>query len=388
MAFYLFPGVMYERLRRANHKYPAICRGVVLLSLQKTYQTYKLSTKQYLGFGSLLQFIPGTNANNAREKLSNELKPVMNIMIEELAKRLAWFDGELILFKTYSYLYPLYSYLNIGPFFKFLNDVLYGFDKPGVEQNRNMPLIRLIFMLPILIDIFEFDASEKIRLQQNALTNIIHTVLNPVRLIDNVLVFLHQGINRILNIGSERYDYSSLLRILLKSIPALFFGFVKIPVKALKHTIDILLEVVKVLTIDPLVHIGSSIKVSYQKSKEKALKEEEIIFTATVKQLRNIKELRRTAKGRDDTSYTAITKAISGDSVEYIDISKEYLYQNKDTDPSRWITIKGPAKNIARMQRLLDIVIRYGTDTRRAKDVEEAVDAAKDIISPRFGCSG
>ncbi|MDP1602500.1 MAG: hypothetical protein Q8M03_04475 [Legionella sp.] len=378
MAFYLFPGVMYERFKRTYQQRAGAYYTNVPLSLKPAYQAYKSSAKQYLGFGLILQYIPGTNANKARQQLANELKPA----IDEMRKRIV--ERPASLFKKYSYLFSLYSYLNIGPFFKFMDDAATGFDKPGLTENQKTSLLKLILKLPVLIDIFQADNSKEIQLHEDALMNVIRTIINPVRLLDNALDFIHQVANRLVDIGSDRYKYSSLPRFFLKIIPAVILGLVKIPVKALKHAVNFLLEVVKVLTIDPLIHIGSSIKYSYQKNKKKNRNEDEL--TATVKQLRAVKELRRAAKGRNDTSYTAITEAIDY-ATTYIGISKEDLYGNQTIDLERLVTIRGSQAKIQKTMRLLSLVNIFAANGKNAKDEQAAVDIAERVVFPRFHTS-
>lgn len=62
MAFYLSPRVMYHRFVEADtenrHFYAKY--SYLTQTLQKSYEIYNLCTKQYAGFGTLLQFVPGT----------------------------------------------------------------------------------------------------------------------------------------------------------------------------------------------------------------------------------------------------------------------------------------------------------------------------------------
>lgn len=382
MAFYLFPGVMYERFRKTNQEHTNFYARYSKLtpSLENAYEVYELSTKQYFGFGSLLQFVPGTNANKARQQLSNELKPVMEALIKDFAKHPATIyyrygsSSELYLFKKYSYLLPLYSYLNIGPLFKLLDEVADGFERTGIETNKKYPLIRLVFRFPIISDIFYVDQERSIRLRENALTNIIHTILNPIRLIDDALDFFHEGVNRILDIGSERHTPSSLPRVLLKGLTGLFFGIIKLPVKTLKQAIDLLLETAKTLIVDPLVHIGTSIKETYTSEEDKE------VLLATVKGLQDVKELRRTAKGREDTSYTAVTKATDY-TTDYIGITKEELYGTDPVvTPERLVAIRGSSEKITKTASLLSIVNIFSANQKTSKNDVDAIEQAKSIL--------
>lgn len=64
MPFYLFPETLYKKLQ-ADDDYDS--------TLDDAYSLYSLSKQQYLGFGLFLQFIPGTNANKARQQFHHQL---------------------------------------------------------------------------------------------------------------------------------------------------------------------------------------------------------------------------------------------------------------------------------------------------------------------------
>lgn len=382
MAFYLFPGVMYERFRKTDREHTNFARrhSKSTPSLENAYKVYELSIKQYLGSGSILQFVPGTIANRARQQLSNELKPAMEALKKEFAELSATIsyqyvgDIEFYFLGKYSLLLPLYSYLNIGPLFKLLDEVADGFDSPGINRNKKFPLLRIAFMFPILTDIFYVHRNRKIRLQENALKNVIHTVLNPIRLLDNALNFFHLGVNRILDIGSEQSARSSLPRTLLKGLAGLIFGLVKIPVKILKFLIDLPLETIKTLIVDPLVHIATCMREAYENDGNvKAL-------IVTAKELQDVKELRRTAKGREDTSYKAITRTTLYNTA-YIGITKSELYGEDPVTHERLVAIKGSSDKITKITSLLSIVNLFSAQQKIAKNEAEAVEEAKSILS-------
>jgi hypothetical protein len=350
-------------------------------TLKNSYELYDLCTKQYLGLGSLLQFVPGTNANLVRKQLSNELEPAIKSLKESMARQPAIihyrFAGgsEFYWFKKHSYLLPLYSYFNISPLFKLLDDIADGFKRSGIETNEKLPLIRIAFTFPILKDIFFVDRERQIVLRDNALKNILHSILNPIRIIDDALSFLHRSAYRLLDIGSDRNANSSLPRALLKGAVGLLFGIIKLPVKVLKHTIDLPLNIVKSLVIDPVAHFGNSIQEAYQNRDKKVL-------VATKKELQDVKELRRAAKEREDTSYSKMTKPTDY-TKEYIGITKEELYSVNDDEatPERVVAIRASSEKITSMASLLSIVNLFSANQKIAKDESEAVIAAKTVLS-------
>lgn len=350
-------------------------------TLKSSYELYDLCTKQYLGLGSLLQFVPGTNANLARKQLSNDLEPAIKSLKESMACQPAIihypFGGgsEFYWFKKHSYLLPLYSYFNISPLFKLLDDIADGFKRSGIETNEKLPLIRIAFTFPILKDIFFVDRERQIVLRDNALKNILHSILNPVRIIDDALSFLHRGAYRLLDIGSDRNANSSLPRVLIKGAVGLFFGIIKLPIKTLKHAIDLPLNIVNSLVIEPVVDVGNSIQEAYQHRDKKVL-------IATKKELQEVKELRRTAKEREDTSYSKMTKPTNY-TKEYIGITKEELYnENSDeTTPERVVAIRASSEKITSTASLLSISSLFSANQKLAKDESEAIVAAKSVLS-------
>jgi hypothetical protein len=383
MAFYLSPWVMYHRFIEADEENSNFYarHSYLTQTLQKSYEIYTLCTKQYAGFGTLLQFVPGTKANLARKQLSANLEPAIQSLKENIIDFQPAFiqyrfggGGEFYWFKKYSYLLPLYSYLNVSPLFKLLEDIADGFKRSGIESNEKLPLIRVAFTFPILKDIFFVDRERQITLRDDALKNILHSILNPVRIIDDALSFLHRSAYRLLDIGSDRNANSSLPRALLKGVVGLLFGVIKLPVKVLKHTIDLPLNIVKSLVINPIAHFGNSIQEAYQNRDKKVL-------VTTKKELQDVKELRRAAKGREDTSYSKMTKPTEY-MKEYIGITKEKLYSENDaTTPERVVAIRASNEKITSTASLLSIVNLFSANQKIAKDEPEAIVAAKTVLS-------
>ncbi|WP_347251935.1 hypothetical protein [Legionella sp.] len=373
MAFYVFPGAMYHRLKDAEKRNFHGGHSYFTAEIQNSYEIYEISTKQYLGFGALLQFFPGTKANLARRQLSNELDPAIQSLKEDFHKHSG---QEFYWFRKYSYLLPLDSYLNFGFLFKTLDDIADGFMRSGIGVNEKPPLIRIALMLPILKDIFWVNSDSEVVLRENALKNILHSILNPVRIIDDFLNFLHQGAYRLLDIGSERSMHSSLTQVLAKEAVGLFFGLIKLPIKIVKHAIDFPLDVFNTLIISPIVHVTQSIQDTFKNRDKKTL-------IATVQELRNVKELRRAAKEREGTSYSLITKP-EGYNKEYMGITKEALYSKniEESFSKRLVAIRAPSEKITQTTSLLSIVNFFSANQKIAQQDPEAVKEARTVLSP------
>lgn len=85
MAFYLFPGVMYRRLEKYFKKNSKFFYNDQLENnIKDSYYNYNISIKKYLGFGAILQFIPGTDANDYKRALSLNLSTGINIALKKI----------------------------------------------------------------------------------------------------------------------------------------------------------------------------------------------------------------------------------------------------------------------------------------------------------------
>ena len=372
MAFYLFPGVIYHRFKEAKRELSDKYQEDLAQSLQGAYELYKLVTRQYYGFGTLLQFIPGTNANLARKQLSTQLENDIDFFKNEhtlynqvIAKR-DFFDlSEFYWFKNLALILPLNSYLNFSPLFKFLEDIAEGFKRINSRVNMKLPLIKIVFKFPLLKDLFYVNSYEEIFIRHNALKNLLHSFLNPVRIIDDAVSFLHTAVYRLLEIGSECNTLSSLPRAAIKGAFGVLFGFIKIPIKALKHIIDLPLNAAKIVIINPITHCASSIRDSYEnRGKE--------IFIATKEELQAIKELRRTAKGRSNTSFSAITKELG--------YNKKYIGINKGTSPKQLVAFSASKEKNAEERSLLTIVRQYSDKNMAAKNNLDALAEARGVL--------
>jgi hypothetical protein len=350
--------------------------------LKSSYELYNLCTKQYLGLGALLQWVPGTNANRARKQLSNDLEPQIKSLADRIGGRPAIREGELYGrefygFKKYADLLPLYSYFNISFLFKLFEDIALGFNRSGMRINKKSPLIDIASTLPIISDIIWGSDGGKVIFQEDPLKNILHSILNPFRLIDDALSFLHSFNYRVLDIGSDRGEESSLPRLLMKGLVGVIFGIIKLPIKILKHAIDLPLNILKSFIVDPILHVGRSIKEACQNK----IKDEKVLV-ATVKELHDVKELRQAAKGYQgqDMNYAIMGKK---EGKKYINISKKELFNQTEDEEKlkKVVAVRGSSKKIDSMAQLLSTVALFSTPPQKAQNDPHAVEAAKAILS-------
>lgn len=384
--------------------------SIVGPELKNSYEVYELCTRQYLGWGALLQFIPKTNANLARKQLSKDLEPCIEILKEAIrqkpvvAKLKNYKSTEFYVFKKYAHLFSLNSYFNLGFLFRLLDDIRGGFDFAKSEKGNSLSLPEIVLKFPILNDL---ELSEEN--QKNALKNVLHSILNPARIIDDALEFLQQSIYGLLEIRQSRpnYDDHILPRISVpKLIVSLVFGVIKLPVKVVKFAIDVPLSLADSIIVDPVVHIVNSIKDAFHNRNKKVL-------VVSDQELRDVKELRRAAKGREDINYSKITRN-EDYTQEYIGITKNELftsYDNKlerlmayrqcfdekndedrsdqlrelnekghDERPERLIAIRASDKKITSTASLLAIVNVFSANHKKAQLEPEAIEQAQRVL--------
>lgn len=375
-AFYLSPETMYKRYKRAQQKINAHNKKNKLANtLENAYQLYDVCTKQYLGLGALLQIVPGTNANKARKQLCNALEPALSTIKSEFGKKLTEqrkpHYGGLAL-KIRAHTSRLHSYLNLSPLYRLLGDIAYGFKYLAAATNKKSPLKRIVFELPFLSDLFYIDRKNKIKFADYPLQGLLFSILNPVRVLDQTLNFINLGINRLLEIGTKKDDTSSKFRFAMKYAIGILFGIIATPLKILMHTIDLIpLNIARIFFIDPIIHLGQSLFDAYQNRGKKLL-------VMTNKELQEVKELRRKAKNRPDSSYTAITNATHY-TQEYIGETKEKLYSKAEkAREEKIMAIRAENKKIDKTAALLSVINLYNSHKIKDKTVE--VEQARVII--------
>lgn len=407
MAFYLSPASMYQRViqseKKNNYFYDNEQNSPRSRTLTKglidSHEVYFLCTKQYLGLGILLQFIPGTNANKARTQFSEQLEPVIKSLRSELKWEPNFYFTAFFMRKADRA--SLYSYFNFSPLYRLLSDIVGqpSLSLQAIVQNSKMPLVKIFYSLPILRDIYfvnaESDVSDfmdesilsqgntelyncedldanQIIFRKNALTNVVHSLLNPFRIVDDLLKFLNKVAYKLLAISSEN---PSMFRIVIKGIVGLIFEVIRFPIKIAKHMIDLPLSILEVLIVDPVVHFFNSIQAAFLNWDNKVL-------VVTTRELQDTKELRRAAKQRDDTSYSKMTNPFNY-TQKYIGITKKELYSmnNDETTQERIVAIRAPSEKINVTISLLAIVNFFGSNQKTAKNEPEAIEAAKAVLS-------
>ena len=204
-----------------------------------------------------------------------------------------------------------------------------------------------------------------VHIRKDAISRLIHSILNPLRILDNLLCFGHLLANRIIEPGGTRYSASSQPKVVLKSMVSLFFIPSEFIVKTIKHIWDLPLGWVKNFIVDPIVHFLSSAKEMYKNRNKNVL-------ITTVQELNSINCLPRTIIYISD-SHLNDADVLSNKDFEYIGVSAgmfpnvfvgievspdPYVDDDLQIEPTRLAAIRGTPIEIAKIKKQIYLIIK------------------------------
>jgi hypothetical protein len=257
---FFFPETMLNRVR---DMFIQEMKHVNSYYAEDALDSFNSYCKEYLGLGFLASFLPGTNAYKARKKLSIEIKKAIPKIEKCLQKipNINW-DGDIYLFHRLSLITSLKGViadkLLLGPLWRILhNNCREHFNFQLITLNYGYPIKRLVSLFPILTEFYYVDKKRIAhwRPVNDILSNLFHTLRNPIRLIDQALNFFHATMCTILSIGSEKGRKSNFIQIGLKGIIATAFFLVAIPVKIGMKILDIPFDLAKNIIYRPIKFI-------------------------------------------------------------------------------------------------------------------------------------
>ncbi len=250
---FLFPGTMARRaLVLAHHRYfkiivpshdvsAAPSPQDTLIEQQKDAVRESLEAYTFLsqGWGYLASFLRGTQAYLARQALSETVDQLSDELKKKIKPSKNLSEGGLAKYRDLLALQgPLIGAI-LSPA---LIIVIENFEL--VNDNNKLYLNTIIFSFPILKEFyntqhgwFYFDRSNFAKL--------FHNLLNPVRLLDDFLLFLKKSLIRTIEIGSTKFEESGPIRKVLKGGVSFLFSVIEIPVKALSTITDIPYQILK-----------------------------------------------------------------------------------------------------------------------------------------------
>jgi hypothetical protein len=123
---------------------------------------------------------------------------------------------------------------------------------------------RIFAQFPLVKDVYYVDIFGAAHLRDNIATNLVLSLLNPIKLVDQLLTFLHMGANRLLDIGVTKGGPTPIPQAILKGIIGGIITLIKIPVTILKPFGEILPSIVNNLVIQPAVYITNKAQKSFE----------------------------------------------------------------------------------------------------------------------------
>lgn len=208
---------------------------------------FNYQCRRFLGLGFFLSFVPRTNAYLARRALNQELtKAIAAAQDDPFVKEYSNFVKRMTL-SVYS-LAPFIHFLLLGPLWLALFRVSQL--NYNIWKNIKAPFSRIFLdALPIVSELDSDYPGE----------NLLHSLLNPARLVDALLCCIYLLLNRIVEIGSERNKKSNLLVTGLKLFLAFSFATIISPVTIIGEVLDIPYQILKHLVYQPLKFIVLSL---------------------------------------------------------------------------------------------------------------------------------
>ncbi len=262
---FLFPISTVSTLSKLHQSRPLIGDAEMReLEVLCAFFTYEI--RKYLGFGFFASFIPGTSAFKARSILAEKIKselPAARVELENSFHNISDIshEGSVHLFdklaaKT-SIRGPILDFLTLGPLWRTLNETI---DLRGVVKNNKNSMGRLATLFPVVIDILFMDQARRVSLRPRALSNLLKNLLNPVRLLEELLFFVEKVLYRLLEIGANKGDYTSSLRAIPKFIVFLAFLPARVGVGLVSMITDIPYKILENCIYNPIKFIISAVK--------------------------------------------------------------------------------------------------------------------------------
>lgn len=240
---FLFSKSMAERATKVSKR--LLWEKPSTETLHRSKEAFDYFCQQYGGLGFIASFLPWTQAFKARMLLSDEVDRFSKHVRERLMA------GSLELMSEKMSLYgPILGSILSMPF-KLTHEITSG---PFIyfDENKKKPFLKLLSLFPIVKDI-----KKDIKKNEHG-SNLIHTLCNPVRILEDFLFFLNQLANRVIETGSEQNSKPGLGRKFLKGAVGVLFTVINIPVKTVSAITDIPYQVLKNGVFEPLKFLATA----------------------------------------------------------------------------------------------------------------------------------
>lgn len=201
--------------------------------LSAAKEIYTIHIQSKLGLGFIASYLPWTKAFQARKELFFSVlemhKSIQNMGYEPSMK-------ELIS------LTPVYFLRSFPKLLK----VIYKDSR--ISRLKGDNFLSLVSYLPLISDVIHKDGS----LKPHWAKNIVHSLLNPFRLVSSALKFMHHLNDAVLELGASNEGTPSFFRQFFKIIPMLAFSPLRFTVTVMEASFDVVLEWMDTVFLDPL----------------------------------------------------------------------------------------------------------------------------------------
>lgn len=364
----IFAKTMAERVISVNsgfksyHPVPPVPQQIPeakMAILKSCIAHYDFCCQKYGGLGFVTSFVPGTEAFLAREFLSELVDEYLNDLRKELTS-IPQKEYGADWYKARNDMASLRGVTSWAALEESLRKVVdetrgtYQFDLTFSysyftehQRNKKIPFIVLLSYFPLISNLFyHFSNDSEIMLKRMGgaqdrdedqggyrdevirISSIIHDILNPVLLLQQAWYFLNLIINRALEIGGKRDDYSKI-RGGLKFFVAGVFAIVALPLAVVGIIADLPYKMLKHLVYNPLKFIISSIKKKNDGMDEVFLKTQD---------MQNIEQLVNQVKEEKQSEPSLSTTKILG-FISLASASQEPK-KKQETQPEEFSTAK------------------------------------------------
>ncbi len=304
-------------------------------TVEASLEAYDFFCQKYFGLGFVASFIPGTEAYQTRMILSGEVEQLSRLLTEKLNTEANMGQGARERYRDRMTARWLIVFLILDLPSRIRMDAFVFWRREMHRYSNLESFKKLASYLPVLSSIYDvgpiFGATSfyPYNLMIDQLINIL---CNPVQLVDHSLWFLLSALNRIIEIGSEKYQESGPIRKALKGFVGVVFSAIMLPVRTVSAITDIPYQVLKWVIYPSLQFLAASLK-------QMIRNEDQIIVehrdAAAMEALGKKAALRQIAAKRQEAIASGITAASQKKTVMIDDLTAiiaNYRYQSLTDD--------------------------------------------------------
>ncbi|TAL65080.1 MAG: hypothetical protein EPN84_02145 [Legionella sp.] len=227
-----------------------IVEPYILKHARTAQKVYEIQIRRAFGLNFFLSFIPFTDAFKARiaylQAIEN-LYPYINKKVNKVSR-------------AEDYIHRLTT----TPFY-FLREFFEHYIELATDIEQSPKIIKqlsknqVVIKLPFLQDLFILQ-KDAFTLNKNWAWNLLHTLINPLRIVLDLFNFMHSGLEAFAEIGLNKQSDASLLSLVVKYPTMIIFIPVKLLITSMVALIDLIWTGLYHLTISPFHFLYEAIK--------------------------------------------------------------------------------------------------------------------------------